>query len=392
MDGRLNRQTGPVAQIYFNHKLIMMHPEAVNNYIVKELQEGAMIGPFLTSPFPQHCMGISPMSTREKKDSTKRRIIVDLSWPPQGDSVNSRIPKDTFMGNPMHLRYPTVDRLCQRANQLGPRALGWKKDVSRAFRQVPLDPICWSLFGIIWYNMLFFDTATVMGCRSAPYTMQSITNVIRHIMRNIQYIIFNYVDDFMGIDLPHPAQQGYVTLGNLLRDLGLQEVQDKVIPPTHVIEFLGILYDLVRMIISVLEDKIKKIKLILTEWETKKDMHVNELQKLAGRLQFAATAIRPGRVYISRIYDTIKDMEQKGLVRIEVTQEVRVDLHWWATYLTEYNGYSIMWMQQKLHADSVLDTDASLMGVRAVLVKEKRFLRAKIPEHVRAHPDFNIAH
>ena len=100
-------------------------------------------------------------------------------------------------GKPVKLIFPTIDQLCKHAYSLGlGQSLGWKKDMSRAFRQLPLDALYWSLLGIFWMGGLFFDKAVVMGCRSAPFVCQSTTNVIRHFVAALSYIIFNYVDDF----------------------------------------------------------------------------------------------------------------------------------------------------------------------------------------------------
>ena len=60
-----------------NHKSATEFPEFINNYLLKELQEGASFGPFDHIPF-QGRVGVSPMSTREKRDPSKRRVIMDL--------------------------------------------------------------------------------------------------------------------------------------------------------------------------------------------------------------------------------------------------------------------------------------------------------------------------
>ena len=94
----LNRQEGPVTQTFFNHPSAVRYPQQIWKYLNKEKQMGTLLGPYLTSPFPEQSTGVSPMSTRPKKDSkTSRRVIVDLSWPPGGQSVNALILKDTYI-------------------------------------------------------------------------------------------------------------------------------------------------------------------------------------------------------------------------------------------------------------------------------------------------------
>ena len=203
----LNREPGPVAQTFSNHASANCYPGQIQNYLQKEIAHGTMMGPFVTSPFPHHVTGVSPMSTRPKKEGTKRRVIVDLRWPLDGPSVNSLIPKDKFLGTPAKMIFPTINMLCQRAFQLGPGKMGWRKDMERAFHQVPLDLLVFP--GGVMGGTLFFDKAGVMGCRSAPYACQRTTNAIRHFMLNLEYIVYNYIDDFMSIDEIQKAWQSY---------------------------------------------------------------------------------------------------------------------------------------------------------------------------------------
>ena len=107
----------------------------------------------------------------------------------------------------------------------------------------------WSFLGVTWQDQLYFDMAAVMGCRLAPYIMKRVTNMIRHIMANLEHVIFNYVDNFMGIDVLDKAIRFFNTLGHLLRDLGVNEAADKMVFPCQLIVFLGILFHLLRMII-----------------------------------------------------------------------------------------------------------------------------------------------
>ena len=373
----INRQTGPVCQSYYNHPSANRYPTAIRQYLCTELSLGTLLGPFATSPFPMGVTGISPMSTTPKKDSDKRRIIVDLSWPVDGDSVNSRIPKDLFMGTPAKLRYPTVDDLCKRAFQLGAgKIFGYKKDMSRAFKQLPLDALCWSMMGIYWAGALFFDKSAVMGCRSAPFACQSTTNLIRHFMENLSYILFNYIDDFMGIELKNRAWEAYNTLGHLLRDLGAHEAENKAVPPCEEIEFLGIWFNLKTLIMTLPKAKLTDTKALIRRWLGKETCTKNQLEKLIGKLQFAATCIRPGRVFIIRLYQALKDIPPDE--QVPVPPEVQKDILWWEKFLEIHNGKSIMWMNQKLEADTVLATDASKTGLGGVF--GSRYFKSKIPQ------------
>ena len=63
---------------------------------------------------------------------------MDLSWP-KGASVNSEVEKNRYLGANFLLKYPTVDDIVARLNELGPGALLYKVDMSRAFRHLRID-------------------------------------------------------------------------------------------------------------------------------------------------------------------------------------------------------------------------------------------------------------
>ena len=71
-------------------------PEDIEAYLKEEVQFGAILGPFHTDPIPD-CHR-SPFMTREKPNSTHRRVIVDLSWP-KGFSVNTGVNKGLVSGH-----------------------------------------------------------------------------------------------------------------------------------------------------------------------------------------------------------------------------------------------------------------------------------------------------
>ena len=134
----------------------------------------------------------------------------------------------------------------------------------------------------------------------------------------------------------------YRTLGNLLCDLGVNESEEKAVPPAQMVKFLRILYDLVNMVISVLQDKLHDLKLELKKWVKKKDMNKKMLQQITGNLQFAASGVRSGRVFVNRLYDVMSYMCDVENVWYNIPQEVRKDLGWWNRFLKQYNGSSIM--------------------------------------------------
>ena len=86
---------------------------------------------------------------KNKPNSDRRRVIIDLSWP-LGASVNAGIDKDTYLGSSFALTFPTVDVITEELKRLGRGALLYKIDVSRAFCHVRIDPGDYDLLGLHW--------------------------------------------------------------------------------------------------------------------------------------------------------------------------------------------------------------------------------------------------
>ena len=231
-----------------NHKGATEYPQALEKYIDKESSHGAVMGPYKKIPF--NCkVGISPLSTRPKKDSVDRCIILDLSFP-IGNSVNDGIGRDEYLGLPAKLSFPKVDDFALHIYTLGRGCMMFKIDLSRYFRQLPLDPGDYSLIGYVIHGQIYFDKVLPMGMRSAPYITQRVTNAIAHIHRQMQFFLLNYVDDFVGAELKHRIWEAYRVLSDLLQELRVDTSQEKLVPPTTRLEFLGITFDSAKMTVT----------------------------------------------------------------------------------------------------------------------------------------------
>lgn len=66
----------------------------IKAYIHEEIKYKAIAGPFKKPPFDGWCR-TSPLMTRPKSNSLKRRVIVDLSFPPESN-VNSGVYKNNY--------------------------------------------------------------------------------------------------------------------------------------------------------------------------------------------------------------------------------------------------------------------------------------------------------
>ena len=117
-----------------NHMSALDFPEEMTSYIHEEVKQGKLLGPFDGNPFSSQAI-VSPLSTRENRDSTDRRVIMDLSFPP-GQSVNDKIQKGTYLGKECELTYPSADALVELVKKNGEGCLMMKRDLKRAYKQL----------------------------------------------------------------------------------------------------------------------------------------------------------------------------------------------------------------------------------------------------------------
>ena len=54
----------------------------------------------------------------------------------------------------------------------------YKRDLKRAYRQFPVDPLDYPLLGYCLKHSLYFDLVLPMGLRSAAMACQRITNAV----------------------------------------------------------------------------------------------------------------------------------------------------------------------------------------------------------------------
>ena len=90
-------------------------PDHVDFYISEEKKFDSLLGPYENPPFDLHT---SPFLTRDKSSSSKRRVIVDLSWP-IGNSVNFNVVNDRYRGVDFALTFPSIDPVTKAVGKFG---------------------------------------------------------------------------------------------------------------------------------------------------------------------------------------------------------------------------------------------------------------------------------
>lgn len=303
---------------------------------------------------------------------------MDLSFP-RNNSVNSGIPKDQYLGQDFHLAYPSVDQLAHIILDRGPGCLLYKRDLRRAYRQLPVDPGDIHLLGFKWDGYLYIDRVLPFGLRSAAMACQRTTNAIAHIQNLHGFDIVNYLDDFAGCEKPLKATSAFNSIGETLTSLGLEEALDKACPPNIIMDFLGITFNTENMTMEVTKERLLEITQLLDLWATKKSATKVQLQSLLGKLQFVAKCVRPGRLFIARMLPFLSKLKAQHH-RFHLDTQFRKDLSWWSTFLGQFNGISILYSLQWSKPDGIFSTDACPTGCGGFF--EGNYFHTTFPEHI----------
>ena len=221
------------------------------------------------------------------------------------------------MGQPIHLTYPRVEDYRLMILKAGQGSWMWKRDLSRFFMQLPLDPIEYNKVGVVWRGLFFFFICLAFGLRHSGLNGQRVTDAVSWVLRRlglqtaaeIFYQVCNYVDDLGGVEPTNArSQEAYDALAWLLDDLGLQESKKKAVPPTTEITYLGVQFNSVTMQMSVPPEKMAEVKAEINRWVRKSTISKKELQSLLGKLFWVARVVKYARAFMSRLLDQLRSL------------------------------------------------------------------------------------
>ena len=145
--------------------------------------------------------------------------------------MNSGIDSDRYLDVDFVLTYPFIDNITDEVLKLGKGCQIFKKDNSRAFCHVPIDPGDLDLLGLHWGDY-FIDRSLPFKFKHGSAIFQRISNTVRFIMTSEGHKIWNYIDDFLCVSLPSKINHSYSRLQSLLGELGLTVSAKKLVPPT----------------------------------------------------------------------------------------------------------------------------------------------------------------
>ena len=341
-----------------NHASALQYPQAIEQYLDKECKAGAMIGPFQKIPDPDfHC---SPMLTRPK-DNDKRRVIMNLSHP-HGVSLNDHVDKKAFDNRSFTLLFSTIDDIVTGILATEDPVI-FKIDISRAFRNLRVDPRDVLKFGLKWGDDYYLDLGIAFGWIHGSGSFQMVADAIVHIMAKLGCKVFAYIDDFIGVCTRSKGQHYFKTLYDLITELGLPINPDKVDPPTTELTCLGISISIGNSTLAIDQKKLDEIYQECCLTLELKYLSRQKFQSLLGKLLYIHKCVHPARIFVNRILDLFR--ANSGKKRIKLTPEFFLDIKWFQKFLPDFNGITFF-DKPSLPEQDTLHLDASLTGLGGI--------------------------
>lgn len=346
----------PPQSIDKNHPSAETHMSHVRKFVRTEMDHGALLGPFDSCPFHPWTR-ISPVMTRSKKDSTDRRIIVDLSFP-IGASVNDGIDPLDHLGKDITYSLPTIMDLITQIQIQGKGCFLWKADLTRAYRQLRSDPADAPLLGIKVDGKIYLDRCPPFGCRSSASICQRVANSLVYMMANQGHYMIAYLDDFGGCHTSkEAAYDAYNRFKTLAHELGLQLAAHKCYPPATSMEWLGYDVNTITMTVTIPKQKMKEILQECELWLKRNHATKKMIQQIAGKLIFLCNCVQQGRKFMARILATLRNMKDRQWTTLN--HDFKADLMWFCQYAAQANGILLC----APHKDQFhIECDSSLFG------------------------------
>ena len=221
-------------------------------------------------------------------------------------------------------------------NNLGDNARLFKVDISRAFRNVRIDPADAIHLGIKWGNKYYIDQSLAFGAVHGTAIFERIIDFVRFLMAKAGFQIHNYIDDLYACCHVDEADTAFHALLNILQNLGLPVNPAKIFPPCKKLSIMGIIVDVTSRTFSVQETKLAEISCQCAAAFICTRLSKRDRQSLLGKLLYISRCVKNLRAFLNRMLQTLRD--HRDVDFIYPTEGFYRDLLWFLKFLQSSNG------------------------------------------------------
>jgi hypothetical protein len=186
---------------------------------------------------------------------------------------------------------------------MGSSTLLAKIDIKDAFRLLRIHLNDQLYLGIWFSGFYFYERCIPFGIHPGPSLFEEFATAVERIC-NAEGIprIPHYADDSLLITTPTEASQHYKKALSIMHSLGIPLSEDKLIPPSPVVEFLGIVIDCPAMQIRIPEDKLTVYRSdIAAALSHPTELTLHDAQSLIGILIYSSRCVQKGRLFVSHL-------------------------------------------------------------------------------------------
>lgn len=295
------------------------------------------------------CSGqfISPIFAVPKANG-KHRLVINLK------SLNNFVIKDHFKMED----WRTVVRLLDRGMFMA------KLDLTDAYHLVNVSEMSRKYLRFKWEEKLYEYTCLCFGLTSAPRVFTKIMKEVVKKLRSENFLSVIYLDDFLLFaDTYDDCVRNVKETIKLLQELGFIISDKSMIEPAQTCEFLGLIFDSSKMIITLPQRKVVQIKKMCIKAMTAKTLKISEIAEIVGTLVAATPGVGYSPLYTRQIeFDKTQSLLKSNgdfQACMSLSEQSKQDLAWW---LTNVDSFSRIPNYDFSH---VIFTDASLFGYGA---------------------------
>ena len=322
-----------------NPREALRNPEIVQELIDKEVRLGHMLGPFDNPPFEQ--MVFSPINIVPKAGSVnKYRLIHDLKFPYNDQSVNSCIPEENST-----VKYHHIDEVIEMALAIGTCVKGARCDIEAAFRHQSMHFSQLFLLGFTFNEKFYINSSLPFGAASSCQIFEKVACALQWIITDQtgRVHISHFLDDFPLLGVSHEDVCLFIVDFYTIMDrIGMPVAKEKTLGPTDMLEYLGLVLNFVAQRIEIPEKKRQKcidlIAKLITCCRERKRVTVKTIQQTAGTLNFICQALPAGRPFLCSLYKltrTHQGARRAGGHHRRISNEVCKDLEVLQSFLQE---------------------------------------------------------
>ena len=235
-----------------------------------------------------------------------------------------------------------------------------KIDLKSAYRSVGVHPDDYVVTGLKWHfsgdasPTYMIDKRLPFGSRLAPGVFHRLTQAVRGMMatRGFKNLVV-YLDDFLLLEnSKERCLQGQSILIGLLRRLGFAIAWDKIVCPSQNVVFLGVEIDSTAGTFTLPDNKVREFRALIDTALQCKRWSLRLLQRLAGKLNWASSVVRGGRVYLRRILDLMRPLKHNRH-KLRASSGMLADLRWWRKFLVRFNGKRVIFRPRRTFVAAV---------------------------------------